>query len=199
MPRYDRPSLNARAGKYVRVAAPVFARGFPYHFVIPCTQFAAQQSPRTRFRQPQQYPVTPRVRMPRYGEYAEVTVSDRHRAGPEMSMKGSASSCSLTALLPYRGPNCGGIAGRRIRFHNRRSMGQPDGTAIRHKQPVPQCTPRLDLMQLLEAALRHTAGCFFRHLLTCLTIATGIGRYIVFAYPLTLLRKFPAVSAGQSG
>jgi len=86
-----------------------------------------------------------------------------------------------------------------IRFHNRRSMGQPDGTAIRHKQPVPQCTPRLDLIKLFEAALRHTAGCFFRHLLTCLTIATGIGRYIVFAYPLTLLRKFPAVSAGQSG
>jgi hypothetical protein len=83
-PRYDRPSLNARVGTCVRVAAPVFARGFPYHFVAPCTQFAAQQSPRTRFRQPQQYPVTPRVRMPGYGEYAEVTVSDRRRAGRQM-------------------------------------------------------------------------------------------------------------------
>ena len=54
-------------------------------------------------------------------------------------------------------------------------------------------------MKLFEAALRDAAGCFFRHLLTCLTVAPGIGRYIVFAYPLTLLQKFPAVSAEQLG
>jgi hypothetical protein len=88
---------------------------------------------------------------------------------------------------------------RRVRFHNRRSIGQPDGIAIQHKQPVPQRTPRLDLMKLFKAALRDAAGCFFRHLLTCLTVAPGIGRDLVFAYPLTLLQKFPAVSAEQFG
>jgi hypothetical protein len=53
-------------------------------------------------------------------------------------------------------------------------------------------------MKLFEAALRDAADCLFRHLLTCLTVASGISRDIVFSTRLHCSRSsrpFPLSSS----
>src|SRR5260370_24311641 len=72
-------------------------------------------------------------------------------------------------------------------------MREADGTAVQHKQAIPQSAPRLDLVELLEAPPGNAAGRFLRHLLARLIVSPVIGGDCFFAHPPSRLQKILAL------